>query len=141
MISATKKEDYNSEPVRYCSKCFSLKIKYEDTLGFECCADCGCSEISEAPIDIWEKKYIKKYGHRLVVKNEDPKKTYIFKLSINDLKTKVYKYLDWRTIVYSIYPNFPGGYGREDSIILFFDKLYRDNRIDDLRLLLWKMKL
>ena len=48
--------DYDSEPVRYCSRCYSLKVKYDETLDSEYCGDCGCSDISEAPIEIWEEK-------------------------------------------------------------------------------------
>ena len=140
MDNGRKNKDYDSEPVKFCSKCYSLKVTYEDALGLECCADCGSSEISEASLEEWEKKYVQRYGHKLVVKNEDPRKTYIFKLSIHDLKTRVYKSQHWREIIQGLYPHFPGGFGREDSIILLFDKLYKDDRMDDLRLLLLKKK-
>ena len=79
MDNGRKNKDYDSEPVKFCSKCYSLKVTYEDALGLECCADCGSSEISEASLEEWEKKYVQRYGHKLVVKNEDPRKTYIFK--------------------------------------------------------------
>lgn len=130
--------NYDSEPVTYCARCYSLKIKHEDVLDLDCCADCGSTDILETSIDDWEKKYERRYRHKFVQKEEDPKKTYIFKLSIEQLKTKVYQSERWRDIIKAIYPHFPGGYGKADSIILFFDTLFRQNRLDDLRLTLFK---
>lgn len=38
----------------------------------------------------------------------------------------------------TFYPTFPGGLGKLDSIILFFDKVIKDGRLDELRELLVK---
>ena len=130
--------DYDSEPVTYCARCYSLKIKHEDILDLDCCADCGSTDILETSIDDWEKKYERRYKHKFVQKEEDPKKTYIFKLSIEQLKTMVYQNENWRDIIKAIYPHFPGGYSKADSIILFFDTLFKQNKLDELRLLLFK---
>ena len=130
--------NYDEEPVIYCSKCYSLKIKYEEAIDAECCMDCGCSDTSVSSIEEWEKLYEKRYGHKYVVKNTDPKKSYIFKLPINKLKDKVYNSPLWYVIIHSLYPKFPGGLDKADSIILLFDKLIKDNRLDDLRLVLLK---
>jgi hypothetical protein len=37
-----------------------------------------------------------------------------------------------------MYPRFPGGFGKADSIVLFFDKLAKDNKLDDLRVTMMK---
>ena len=131
-------EDYDSEPVKYCARCYSLKIKYEDALDSECCAECGSTDILEAPVDEWEKKYERRYGHKLTQKTEDPKSTYFFKLTTKELMDKVAGSLKWREIIKSIYPHFPGGYGKADSIVLFFDTLIKQNKIGELKLFLFK---
>lgn len=131
--------DYDSEPVRYCAKCYSLKIKGDDSTDFEYCADCGCSDIREAPFEVWEEKYETKYGHKFAIKTEDPKKTFIFSLTTEQLKTKVYKSDKWKDIIRSLYPRFPGGLSKADSIILFFHTLIKDNKLNELKLLLLKL--
>ena len=133
-----KKQDYDSEPVCYCSRCYSLKIKYEDTIGADYCTDCGCSDISTAPIDRWEMLYERKYGHKFIEGSSDEHNSYIFKMPIQKLKTKVYEHPQMRDIIHTLYPRFPAKYSRTDAVILLFDKLCKDNRIDDLRLLLLK---
>ena len=140
-MGKARKGNYDSEPVKYCSKCYSLKIRYEEAIDSECCAECGSSDISEDSVYVWEKKYEQRYGHKFAVKNEDPTKSHIFKLSMPKLKAKVCDCPRWREIIYHIYPNFPGGWGKADSLILFFNKLYEDDRMDDLRLLLLKWKI
>lgn len=133
-----RNQDYDSEPVKYCARCYSLKIKYEESIDSECCGDCGSSDILEAPIKEWERRYERKYGHKFTQKEEDPKKTFIFKLPLEKLKVKVYESTHWKDIIKAIYPNFPDGYGRADSIILFFDTIVRQNKINELRLQLYK---
>ncbi len=136
----TEKEinDYDSEPVRYCARCYSLKVKYDETLDFEYCGDCGCSDIAEGSIEEWEKKYEGRYGSKFAVKNKDPKKSFIFSLSIEQLKTKIYQSEKWREIIKSMYPHFPGGYSKIDSLLLFFNTVLTQNRLDELKLLLLK---
>lgn len=130
--------DYDEEPVRYCARCYSLKIKYEEGLDSECCAECGSTDILEAPIDEWEKMYERRYGHKFAVKEENPEKSFVFSLSTDELKTKIYKSDTWKEIIKTLYPNFPGGLSKTDSIILFFDTIIRQNRLNELKLLLFK---
>lgn len=137
MSEQEKPANYDDEPVKYCARCYSLKVKYEDAIDSECCADCGSSDILEAPIEEWEKKYEKRYKHKFTEKNDDPKKSFIFKMPIEKLKTKVYESEHWREIIHHLYPRFPGGFGRADSIILLFDKLIKDNKIEELKLYLY----
>lgn len=129
--------DYDSEPVRYCSKCYSLKIKYEESVDMEYCDDCGSLDILEAPIEEWEAKYERRYNKRFAVKNNNPKDSYIFKMPIEKLKTKVFESPKWKEIIHAVYPSFPGGLSRADSVIMFFDNLIKHNKLDDLRLFLY----
>jgi hypothetical protein len=134
MSEQEKINDYDSEPIAFCANCLSLKIKHEDSIDMDYCSDCGSSEIMEAPVEQWEVMYEKKYGKKYVVKGNDPKKSPVFKLTISKLMDKFSNLPNWKTIIYNMYPRFPGGFGKVDSIVLFFDKLVKDNRLDDLRL-------
>jgi len=129
-------DKYDDEPVKYCARCYSLKIKYEEALDSEYCDECGSTDIQESSVEEWENRYERRYGHKFVSKQVDPKKTYIFKLSPVELMHKVSDNEKWRSIIKSIYPNFPGGYSKADSIVLFFDTLIKQNKLDTLRLLL-----
>lgn len=137
-MSDPHNKDFDEEPVFYCTECYSLSIKHEDAINMDCCAECGCSDIAQTTIEEWEKLYARRYGHKFVVKNQDPTNSIIFKMSLNEIKNKVFENPLWRTIVYSLYPSFPGGLNREDSLILFFDKIMRDDRLKDLKLYLYK---
>lgn len=142
MATYEKVTTYDDDPVKYCPRCLSLKIKYEDIQDLEYCGDCGCTDIVEASFDEWEKKYERRYGHKLVEKNTDPRKSFIFGLSIKELKHKMYESKEnWKTVIKTIYPTFPGGLSKIDSILLFFDHLIRDNKLDDFKILLTKTKL
>ena len=45
------KEDYNAEPVMYCKRCISLKIKDIPDISNYCyCDDCGSTDIGECNI-------------------------------------------------------------------------------------------
>lgn len=135
MPTKAKLREYDSEPVTYCARCYSLKIKYEESIDSDCCMECGCSDVKTSSIEEWEAKYKNRYGQDYVVKKKDPKSSYIFKLPLKELKKRVFEG-DWSNIIHKIYPRFPGGLGRADSIILFFDKLIKDNKLDDLRFIL-----
>lgn len=42
------KEEYNSEPVRYCPRCYSLRIGYiRGVADSDYCMECGCSDIRD----------------------------------------------------------------------------------------------
>lgn len=133
MSKEEKLNEYDSEPIAYCAKCYSLKIKHEDIVGTDCCMDCGCSDIEEATIEEWEKKYRERYGHDYVVKTKDLRRHPLWKMSLKRLRNEVYSMQDWREIIYKIYPKFPGGLSRIDSVLLFFDQLSKDKRIDELK--------
>jgi hypothetical protein len=138
MDNIERPEDYDSAPVKYCARCYSLKIKYEEALDSECCAECGSTDIQEALIGEWEKKYEGRYGHRLVQKTEDPKKTYFFKMTPKELMHKVADSPKWKEIIRGIYSHFPEGYSKADSVVLFFDMLTRQNKLGELKLFLFK---
>lgn len=132
-------ENYDLEPVKYCGQCLSLKIQYEEIVDTECCGECGCTNIMEGPIEVWEKKYEEKYGHKFVSGTGDIRKSPLFKMSFTKLMHKVSESSKWKVIISSLYPHFPKGLGKTDSIILLFDKLVKDNKLDNLRMLLYKM--
>lgn len=136
MANQEEHNEYDSEPVVYCANCYSLKIKYEDTIGEDYCGNCGCFDTRTATIEEWEKLYEKKYGQKFTEKTNDPKKSPIFKLSISKLKQKVFESPKWKNIILDLYPLFPQNLGKADSMVLLFDKLIKDNRLDDLRLTL-----
>lgn len=138
MTEGNLPNDYDLEPVKYCARCYSLKVKYEDSIESECCGDCGSTDILEAPIEEWEKKYERRYGHKFTVKEKDPKKTFVFRLPVKELKERLFKSEQCMEIIHSMYPRFPGGYSRADSVILFFDTVIKQGRLDELRLLLFK---
>ena len=56
-------EDYNQEPVYYCKHCLSLKImRVADMEDAEYCDECGSTNIEQASIQEWEKRYKDKHG-------------------------------------------------------------------------------
>ena len=139
MPDAIQVNDYDSEPVRYCARCYSLKVKYDEEMESEYCDECGSSDILELPFEAWEKKYEQRYGHKFAVKTEDPKKTFIFNLSVEDLKKKVCNSDKWKEIIKSMYPSFPGGLTKAEAIILFFHTIIKENKLTDLKFLLLKL--
>lgn len=55
--------DYNEEPVHYCTECLSLRIKkVNDLPDLDFCDSCGSTNIEQTHISIWEKLHVKKYG-------------------------------------------------------------------------------
>ena len=141
MAAYEKVTEYEDEPVKYCPRCLSLKIKYEELSDTEYCGDCGCSDVLEASFEDWERKYEARYGHKFVEKGKDIRKHPIFQLTIKELKNKLYDSDNWEKVVRAMYPTFPQGYSKIDSILLFFDKLIRENQLDEFRILLTKIKL
>lgn len=131
-------QDYDSVPVWYCARCYSLNIVHEDCIDADYCKDCGCSDILTASIDEWEKLYNSRYGHPHVTKNKDAKYSFIINATFKELKNMVFDSPFWHEIIYNMYPEFPGGMGKADSCILFFDKVIRDSRIEDLKTVLRK---
>lgn len=133
--------DYDSEPVFYCSVCLSLNIKHEEAIDSDCCGECGSTAIDVASFEEWEKKYEKRYGHKLAEKNEDIRNSPVFKLSFSKLMKKVADCPKWESIIKEVYGCIPKGLGKADSIVMFFDWLTKNNKLDRLREVLYKWKI
>ena len=59
-LNSLTKEDYNNEPVFFCSHCLSLKIiNLNENISF--CDECGNTEIKSTHINEWEDLYKLKY--------------------------------------------------------------------------------
>ncbi len=140
-MAASKVEqvtDCDYEPWYYCATCLSPSIEHEDITDTDCCRTCGSTQIEESTFEEWEAKYERKYGHKYTKKEEDPKKSFVFSMPLEKLKTRVYENSAWRDIIKMMYPKFPGGLGRVDSIILFFDTIIKQGRLDELKLNLYR---
>lgn len=61
------KEEYDKEPVYYCTKCLSLGIRSMGDI-IDYCDDCGSTEIAQTDIHTWEAMYEKKYGTKFLNK-------------------------------------------------------------------------
>ncbi len=61
------KEEYNQEPVYYCTRCLSLAQK--TFLGQCYCENCGSTESSSTTIEDWENKYKDRYNHKYLEEN------------------------------------------------------------------------
>lgn len=60
-----KKQEYNNEPVFYCTRCLSLKIMSVPHMeNSDFCDDCNGTDIAQASIEEWEQLYQQKYGHK-----------------------------------------------------------------------------
>jgi hypothetical protein len=138
MVEQKNMNEMESDTVDFCSRCYSLKIKYEDSIGMDCCGDCGCTDFRTASFDEWEKLYKERYDHKYVEGTRDIKKSPIFQMSNDKLKIKVSNDPSWREICRAMYPTFPNWLSKADSVILLFAKLYQENRLDDLRMELIK---
>lgn len=132
--------DYDSEPVYYCAKCYSLGIKYEDAIDADCCMECGCSDILVTTIDEWERLYKQRYGHKYVEIKKNPRNNIIYNMSPTELKDLLYAYSGCDMVIRTLYPKFPRGLSKLDSILVLFDMLMKDGRMEDLKLLLIDIK-
>lgn len=134
MSKRKKLIDYNKEPVIYCSQCYSLGIIHEEAIGEDCCKECGCSDFKTTQIDSWIKLYEQRYGHKYIETNHDIRKSPIFMMSVEKLQIKVYEDSSWKDICKTMYPAFPDGLSKADSVILLFAKLMQDSRLDELKI-------
>lgn len=67
--SIVLKDEYNKEPVYYCAKCLSLRIRDIPYMTeSEYCDECGSTNIEQTLIHEWEQMYEKKYGHKFLNK-------------------------------------------------------------------------
>lgn len=134
MSKKTKIEEYDSEPVTFCSRCYSLNIRHDDSMDLDCCGKCGCTDFRTASVAEWEKLFENRFGHKFIEETKVLRKSPIFLMSIDKLKTKVFNDPSWKDICKTLYPEFPEGLSRADSIILLFAKLSQEGRMDDLKI-------
>lgn len=57
-----KHNQYNDDPVYYCTNCLSLKIKTIRNLDLDHCDECGSTVINKAHIEEWRALYKQRYG-------------------------------------------------------------------------------
>lgn len=138
MTGLDKHKQYDEEPVIFCSKCLSLKIKHEDSVGVDYCLDCGCTDVTESTIEDWEKMYVERYGHKYTAKSNDLKKSPIFNLSPHRLQEILSECPDCDEVVRTVYPKAPQGLSRVELVMWVFDKALTDGRMEDLKLVLVK---
>lgn len=70
-----KQDNYNDEPVLYCAKCLSLRIRNVAGMSdSDYCDACGSTHIEECSIEEWENLYKKRYGARYLDMNFHNKK-------------------------------------------------------------------
>lgn len=56
-------ENFNKEPVFWCKKCLSLRIKTVPSMnGLDYCDDCGSTDVEKGDIDYWRTLYKERYG-------------------------------------------------------------------------------
>lgn len=138
MTEQSKSKRYDDEePWTFCPKCYSIKFRFEDSLGTDCCEECGCTDLRTSTFEEWDKLYRNRYGRPYLEDTGLVKKSPVFLLSVKELKTKLFKHPRCREICKELYPSFPGGLSREDSVLLLFSKLCNDNRLDALRMNLY----
>lgn len=53
--------DYDKEPVYYCHRCLSLKVK-ADIADYCYCDECGSTNVDTASIFEWDDMYKNRYG-------------------------------------------------------------------------------
>jgi len=130
-------EDYDQESVRYCPRCYSLRIGcIEGIDNSDYCMECGCSETAETDIVTWEKLYRQRYKRDYVPRGCDPRRRRVYRMSDRELKQALYDRDDWKRIVKALYRDFPENLTRAESAILAMDMLEKDRRVDELRDLL-----
>lgn len=131
-----KHNEYDEEPVVYCAKCYSLKIRHEDNMDCDYCMDCGSTETKTASIEDWERLYEGRYGEKFVKVSNSRRDSKYFGMTVGELKKAVYDRRDFREVMERLYPGFPRGLSISESVIVLFGRLERDRRLDELKFLL-----
>jgi hypothetical protein len=126
-------EEYNSDPVYFCENCYSLYIKHDDFLDADYCAKCGCSNIVCTDIKDWEKLYENRYKRKLVTRAGDPNVIKVYGMTWKEIKQFICDSPKWESIVCRMYPHLRNRYGRADTLMMFFDLVTRQNRINELK--------
>lgn len=125
---------YDLEPVRYCSKCYSLRVGYiEGVSNSDYCLDCGCTDIADAPIGEWERAYKDRYGRKFVERRIDPLKLKIYKMSWDELKQKFYSSSYYQEVIRAIYPRFPKYKSKEDAMLSFIGRIGEEHRVEEFK--------
>ena len=60
-ILSPSNEEYNEEPVFYCTHCLSLRVKALDSY-VDYCDNCGSTDIETTDIFTWREMYRKRFG-------------------------------------------------------------------------------
>lgn len=132
-------QDYNDEPVTFCARCYSLKIKYEETIDADYCTECGSLNTMTAPIEEWERLYADRYGKKYIEKGTDPRKSPTYNFSLDKLRDKVFGLSNLKQFIKELYPRFPfDNLTRTDAVFYLFNKIIKDCRLDELKLKLIK---
>lgn len=114
-----------------------MRIRHDDSVDVDWCMDCGGTETASANIDDWERLYEGRYGHKFVIRRNGPRDSKYFKMPLSKLKICLYESDVMDKIIHRLYPKFPEGLNKAESVIVLFDMLSSDNRIDDLRYMLY----
>lgn len=64
MDNLREEVNYNEEPVFYCERCLSLKVRFVNGLSnSEYCDDCGSTDVKSTDIEDWRNKFKNRYGY------------------------------------------------------------------------------
>ena len=64
------RDEYNKEPVFYCTKCLSLKIRSVPYMtDSDYCDECGSTHVEQTQIEDWEQMYENRYGCKFLNKS------------------------------------------------------------------------
>lgn len=64
------KDNYNEEPVHYCTNCLSLNTKILSNSSLVACGECGNTSIEETDINTWTELFNKEYGRYFLSSEE-----------------------------------------------------------------------
>lgn len=132
-------QEYNSEPVLYCSRCYSLKIlSIEGLPDSDYCGDCGSSDIAETSIEEWESLYESRYGSKFVEHKKDLRNHPLFHAPLWRVTRELLSRDNYYDIIRMFYPGFRKSYCKTDTVMLFIDRMLKDGMLDELKLHLIK---
>lgn len=97
------------------------------------CKSCGCTEISQTDIRTWERLYESRYGHKYVERPADPVRARIGTLTWEELKRMFCTHRCCEGIIWQMYPRLSRRLPKADAMLLFFDKVMKDGRIEELK--------
>lgn len=78
---------------------------------------------------MWEERY----GERYIKRYRNPKKAYVYNLPMGDLKQLIYLSPFRREIIKSMYHDFPEYVTDIESVLLLYDNVCKDGRLNELR--------